>query len=101
MVPLFAESHLFRQDTDAYMLKAAVAYGATSREGVVVADVNIDDSGVEVLLADGEKFQSRYVVDATGFRSVLADKFELRDVTPKVATGSRTIFTALRGATTI
>ncbi len=96
-VPHFAESHLFRQDTDAYMLNAAVAYGATSREGVVVEDVNIDDSGVEVRLADGEIFQGRYLVDATGFRSVLADKFGLRDQTPNAATCSRTIFTHMEG----
>ena len=97
MVPQFAESHLFRQDTDAYMLKTAVAYGATSREGVVVEDVRIDDKGVEVFLADGENFQARYLVDATGFRSVLADKLELRDQVPRAATCSRTIFTHVEG----
>ncbi len=97
MVPQFAESHLFRQDTDAYMLKTAVAYGATSREGVVVEDVRIDDNGVEVFLADGESFQARYLVDATGFRSVLADKLELRDQVPRAATCSRTIFTHVEG----
>ncbi len=97
VIPLFAESHLFRQDTDAYMLNAAVAYGATSREGVVVEDVHIDDTGVEVRLSDGETFQGRYLIDATGFRSVLADKFGLRDQTPNAATCSRAIFTHFEG----
>jgi len=71
-----------KQDTDAYMLKTALAYGATPREGVVVEDIKIDDNGVELFLADRENFQACYLVDATGFRSVLADKVELRDQAP-------------------
>lgn len=97
MVPMFAESHLFRQDTDAYMLNAAIFYGATSREEVVIEDVNIDDSGVEVCLGGGEKFQGRYLIDATGYRSVLADKFGLRDHADDAATCSRTLFTHVEG----
>lgn len=52
---------------------------------------------MEVFLADGEIFQARYLVDATGFRSVLADKLELRDPVPRAATCSRTIFTHVEG----
>ena len=57
----------------------------------------MDDEGVEVFLADGENFQARYLVDATGFRSVLADKLALRDQVPRAATCSRTIFSHVEG----
>ena len=93
LVPLFAESHLFRQDTDSYMLKAAIGYGVQSQEQVDVEDVSIDGSGVEVRMKTGERYRGRYLVDGTGFRSLVATKFGLRDPTPETRTHSRTLFT--------
>jgi len=89
--PYGHELHLYRQDTDYFMMMTAVSYGATVLQNTPVQDVAIDDEGVEVITADGERYRANYVVDAGGFRSVLAQKFDLRDFNQQ--THSRAIFT--------
>ncbi|MGV9452439.1 NAD(P)/FAD-dependent oxidoreductase, partial [Streptomyces sp. NPDC003635] len=76
---LHEASHLYRQDTDAYMYHVALKYGATARQNFRVADVDFDDRGVTLSTAAGEQYRARYVVDASGFRSPLAEKFNLRE----------------------
>jgi len=76
---LHRNSHLFRQDSDSFMFHVAVRYGATPRQGWRASDVDFDDDGVTVTGQSGERFRAKYLVDASGFRSVLADKFDLRD----------------------
>ncbi|WP_422735492.1 NAD(P)/FAD-dependent oxidoreductase [Micromonospora sp. WMMD729] len=71
--------HMYRQDTDAYLFHAAIKYGCTARVNFTIADVDFDDSGVTVSSTRGEQFRSRYVVDASGYRSPLAEKFGLRE----------------------
>ncbi|MCQ3979885.1 MAG: NAD(P)/FAD-dependent oxidoreductase [Anaerolineae bacterium] len=85
------EMHLYRQDSDYYLTAIAVAYGATVLQGTPVRDINIGPDGVEVITAEGRCFEADYVVDAGGFRSILADKFELRDF--NLRTHARSIFT--------
>lgn len=76
---LYEASHLFRQDSDAYLFYAAVRHGCTARQNFHVTDVDFDGSGATVSGPNGEQYRARYVVDATGFRSVLAQKFDLRE----------------------
>ncbi len=90
---LYRAGHLFRQDTDAYLFQVAVRYGATARQGFRVADVEIDDDGVTVIGQTGERLRGRYLVDAGGFRSVLADKLGLREQPTHVKHHSRSLFT--------
>lgn len=85
------ELHLYRQDTDYYLTSIAIAYGATVLQNTPVQDVEIGPAGVEVLTVAGEQFQADYVVDAGGFRSLLAKKFNLRDF--NLRTHARSIFT--------
>lgn len=85
------EIHLYRQDSDYYLTAIAVAYGATVLQNTPVRDINIGPDGVEVITAEGRCFQAEYVVDAGGFRSILADKFGLRDF--NLRTHARSIFT--------
>ncbi len=70
--PLGPDCHLFRQDTDAYMLAVAARYGADVRQGVRIEDVEIGKTGVTLTSAAGERFQGQYLADASGFRSPLA-----------------------------
>ncbi len=87
------ENHLFRQDVDAYLYYTALRYGVTGRQGVRVAGVAIDRQGVRVTLTTGEELQAQYVVDGTGYQSVLAEHFGLRENPPPLKHHSRTLFT--------
>ncbi|MEU8331769.1 rifampin monooxygenase [Micromonospora sp. NPDC048839] len=49
----------------------ALELGAQVRHGCAVADVRQDDEGVTVLLADGERLRSRYLVGCDGGRSTV------------------------------
>ncbi|MGI5519998.1 NAD(P)/FAD-dependent oxidoreductase [Micromonospora sp. CA-259024] len=95
---LRTESHLFRQDVDTYLFQTAVKYGADTRLNTRIVDVDIDpDAGVLLRSDRGDEFRASYVVDAGGFRSPIADKFELREVPTRARTHSRSIFTHLLG----
>ncbi|WP_280488589.1 NAD(P)/FAD-dependent oxidoreductase [Nocardia farcinica] len=93
-----AEAHWFRQDIDAYVFHLAVRYGATARSNTRVTDIAIDTGrGVELGTAAGETFTAEYLVDATGFRSVLAERFGLREQPTRARTRSRSLFTHMIG----
>ncbi len=91
-----SESHFFREDVDHFMVKTAVKYGATLRENAEVVDVDTDESGVCVTLKLGEVLNGRYLVDATGAKSLVAEKYGLRETPTRLVTQSRSIFTHAR-----
>ncbi|MEP6781876.1 MAG: NAD(P)/FAD-dependent oxidoreductase [Gemmatimonadaceae bacterium] len=84
------ELHLFRQDCDAHLTAVAIAYGATVLQNMAVKDIEIGAEAVTVTANNGQQFSAGYVVDAGGFRSLLADKFGWRD--HKQQAHTRTIF---------
>jgi tetracycline 7-halogenase / FADH2 O2-dependent halogenase len=86
-------SHLFRQDSDAFMFHVAVRYGATPRQNWRATDLDFDADGVTVTGHNGEVFRAKYLIDASGFRSPLADKFGLRDTPARFKHHSRSLFT--------
>ncbi len=85
------ELHLYRQDSDYYLTTVAVSYGATVLQNTRVKQVDIRSDGVSITTDQGQKFEVDFVVDAGGFRSPLADQFDLRD--KALLTHSRAIFT--------
>ena len=89
------ELHLFRQDTDAMLATAAVRYGARLHQRTSVDRVETDDDGATVHTASGA-VRARYVVDAGGRRSPLAEAGDLR-TTNGVETHSRGLFTHMVG----
>ncbi|UED88050.1 NAD(P)/FAD-dependent oxidoreductase [Streptomyces profundus] len=95
---LRTETHLFRQDIDAYLFHLAVKYGAHPRLNTRIADIDIDPTTGAVLRTDGGKeFRASYVVDGSGFRSPLAEKFSLRETPTRARTHSRCLFTHMVG----
>ena len=84
------ELHLYRQDVDAFLANTAVSYGATVLQNTPVTQIDFDDNGV-TLGAGGATYRAKYVVDAAGFRSPLAEKFDLREY--DLQTHSRALFT--------
>lgn len=95
--PFGPDIHFFRQDTDAWALAVAAAYGARVRQQTAVQEIRFADDGVELATAAGEAFRARYVVDAGGIQAPLARLFGLREEPCPLATRSRTIFTHLLG----
>jgi FADH2 O2-dependent halogenase len=95
--PLVSESHLFREDIDEYLMKAAVKYGADYRDRTDVVGFEINDDSVVLRTSTGEEFRARFLVDGTGHKSVVANKFGLRPAVPDLRTQSRTIFTHMEG----
>jgi FADH2 O2-dependent halogenase len=94
------ESHLFRQDVDAYLFHLAVSYGVEPLSGTRIQDIDIDpDAGVTLRSDKGEELRARYLVDGSGFRSPVADKFGLRDVPTRARHHSRSMFTHMVGVT--
>jgi tetracycline 7-halogenase / FADH2 O2-dependent halogenase len=89
--------HFFRQDTDAYIYHAALHYGCDAVQGYRVEKVDITDDGVTVIGADGTTHKARFIVDASGFRSPLAEQFGLREKPSRLKHHARSIFTHMVG----
>jgi tetracycline 7-halogenase / FADH2 O2-dependent halogenase len=87
------ENHWFRQDIDAYLFHLAVQYGAVAMQKTTVTSVDTDQQGVTIRTDEGGEIRARYVVDGTGYRSVLARHFNLRDTPTHLKHHSRTLFT--------
>jgi FADH2 O2-dependent halogenase len=94
------ETHLFRQDIDAYLFHVAVGYGAEPRLGTRITDIEIDPaSGVLLRSERGEEFRAKYLVDGSGFRSPVAEALGLRDQPTRARHHSRALFTHMLGVT--
>ncbi|WP_031518314.1 NAD(P)/FAD-dependent oxidoreductase [Streptomyces sp. NRRL F-5123] len=89
---LAQNSHMFRQDTDSWMFQVAVKYGVQVRQLWRAADMDFDDDGVTVSGTNGDVYRARYLVDASGFRSLLAEKFDLREKPARFKHHSRSLF---------
>lgn len=95
--PMGPDCHFFRQDTDAYMMAVAVNYGAKVRQQTRIKDFDIQEDHVSLTSEKGETFTSKYLVDGTGMKSVLAHKFDLRKPAETFRTNTRAIFTHMVG----
>lgn len=93
------ENHFFRQDVDAWMLQVAVKHGAEVQQFARVAGVDTDDDGITVRGEGDATWRARFVVDASGFRSPLAESFGLRQQPTRLRHHSRSIFTHMIGVT--
>ncbi|MFJ3671269.1 NAD(P)/FAD-dependent oxidoreductase [Streptomyces sp. NPDC090106] len=93
------ESHLFRQDTDAYLFHLAVRHGATPLLGTRIADIETGPDGVLLRSDRGEEYHAEYLVDGGGHRSPVAEKFGLREEPTRARHHSRTLFTHMVGVT--
>ncbi len=90
-LPYGHEIHIYRQDSDAFLTAIAIAYGATVLQNTPVKDVQILPDGVEIITDKDVHFSANYIVDASGMRSLLANKLGWRHRNLK--THTRTIFT--------
>jgi len=91
------ESHMFRQDIDAYLYYAALKAGVVGISRTEVVNIDISTSAVTLETQSGARYQAAYVVDASGYQSALSKHFDLRQSQPNLKTKSRTLFTHMVG----
>jgi len=95
--PVGPDSHLFRQDTDAYLAELAVKYGATFLSQTRIADIAFGEDEVELHAASGETYRAKLLIDASGMRSLVSDQLGMRDEVPRFRTDTRAIYTHMMG----
>ncbi len=72
--PYGHELHLYRQDTDYFLTSIAISYGATVLQATSVTKIDTKADGVEIKTNKGQIYEAEYLVDAGGFRSLVADQ---------------------------
>lgn len=95
--PMGPDVHFFRQDIDSYMFTAAVRYGATARQRLRISKTERLSDRWHLASDKGERFEARYLVDAGGIRSPMAEAYGLREDPPRQRTNSRSMFTHMVG----
>ena len=89
-LPYGHEMHIYRQDSDYFLTSVAVSYGADILQGTPVRDIKIEPEDVEII-TDKRKYSAKYIVDAGGMNSILAEKTGWRN--RNLRAYSRTIYT--------
>lgn len=95
--PMGPGCHFFRQETDAYLLSVAIQYGADVRQNTWVEAIDFAEEGVAIRTTDGVTVRARYVIDAAGAQSPLAEMFDLRASPDAFRTNSRGLYTHMLG----
>jgi FADH2 O2-dependent halogenase len=95
--PIGPDSHLFRQDTDAYLATLSIQYGATFKSQQRIEDIRFGPDQVELRSNSGETFVAKYLIDASGMRSMVSDQLGLRDEVPRFRTDTRALYTHMIG----
>lgn len=90
-MPYGHETHIFRQDSDAFLTSVAISYGATILQNTFIKDINVQPDGVEMITNKDKTYRAEYIIDAGGMKSILAQKFNWRH--RDLMSHSRTIFT--------
>jgi tetracycline 7-halogenase / FADH2 O2-dependent halogenase len=91
--PIGPDSHLFRQDTDSYLAALSVKYGATFRSQTRIEDIHFGDDEVELRSSTGDTFRAKFLIDASGMRSMVSDQLGMRDAVPRFRTDTRALYT--------
>jgi FADH2 O2-dependent halogenase len=87
------ENHWFREDVDQYLFDLAVRHGAVPMRETRVKGVEIGDRAAILTTDKGGEIRARYVVDATGYKRILARRLGLRETPTRLKHHSRTLFT--------
>lgn len=90
--PFGPDSHLFRQDTDAYLASMAVKYGADFRQALKIASLEFAGDEVRLNTAAGEQIRASFLIDGGGMRSHVSTQLNLRDATPRFRTDTRALY---------
>ena len=90
--PFGPDSHLFRQDTDAYLAAVSLAYGAHLRQQTRIAGIDFRPDEVRLTTGTGEVIRAGFLIDAGGMRSQVSTQLGLRDQVPRFRTDTRALY---------
>lgn len=91
------ESHLMRQDVDAFLFAVAVRYGADALQNTVASEIQDNGDGWTIKTKCGRTVLGKYLVDGSGHNSVIAKLMGWREDRTRLQTHSRSIFTHMVG----
>jgi FADH2 O2-dependent halogenase len=96
------DAQYLRAESDEYLVEVAKNYGVKYFDHTSVDNVEFNDDGVILSLSgkdDAFKIKTDFVVDATGFKSIIGEKFNLKatDEELNVPLNSRSIFAHFDG----
>jgi FADH2 O2-dependent halogenase len=100
LLPTGPDVHMLRADADAFLVSRFGHYGVAYRDNTEITDLASDTSGVQLRLQSARgssQVRARFVVDASGHASYLANRFALRDDVPRFRTNTRSLFAHFRG----
>ncbi len=86
------ESHLFRQDVNAYLFYAALSAGVEGLSDTRTTEVEYLDEGIRLKTSRGH-VDAKFLVDASGYRSVLSEQLGLRETPSSLKSQTRAVFT--------
>jgi FADH2 O2-dependent halogenase len=95
--PIGPDSHLYRQDVDAYYMAVAIRYGVTVVQRVKVTGIELGANEVCAKTERHGEFRSKYIADAGGMRSPLGAALNLRESPTRYRTRSRAIYSHFIG----
>jgi FADH2 O2-dependent halogenase len=98
-LPIGPDTHLLRADVDGFLASRLTAYGVDYLEHAAVADLAAESDHVALLIdVEGRRraVRTRFVLDCSGHKSFLAERFGLRETLPRLRTNTRTIFSHFR-----
>ena len=99
-LPLGPDVHMVRADVDGYLVRSLPRYGVDYLDRTTVDDFEPGDRDVRLRLtnaAGSREVRARFAVDCSGHKSLLADKYGLREEPTRLHTNTRTIFAHFRG----
>lgn len=91
------ESHLMRQDIDAFLFAVSVRYGADALQNTSATEIERDADGWTLKTKCGRTLRGRYLVDGSGHNSVLSKLHGWREEPTRLESHSRSIFTHMVG----
>jgi FADH2 O2-dependent halogenase len=91
--PFGRDVHFYRQDTDYFLFQSALKYGAKALQGIAIKSAKTDlAEGVKLELVNGQIYTGEYLVDASGFGSVLARELNARETPCRLQNNTRVLF---------
>jgi FADH2 O2-dependent halogenase len=87
------ESHLYRQDVDSFLFNTAIKYGADHMLNTKIEEIDFEEQSATITLDKNRIVSCDFVLDGSGYRSLISKKYNLCKKENELVTKSRSIFT--------
>ncbi|KAA1242378.1 NAD(P)/FAD-dependent oxidoreductase [Aquimarina sp. RZ0] len=87
------DSHMYRQDIDSFLFNTAIKYGADHMLNTKIDEIHFEEQSATITLENKTSISCDFVLDGSGYRSLISKKYNLRKESDELHTKSRSIFT--------